>query len=652
MSPTEVGRRAVHQARKRAWRSRQVRPGQVDTAPVPATVARFADLLTPPPAEPSPAAVSALLAVADGLLEGRWPVLGVVRTDAADLDWFLDPVTGNRAPQDTYAFAVDYRRAERTGIVKNVWEPSRHHQLTVLAAAHYLTGRDEYAAAAARQLRSWWDANPFLSGIHWTSGIELGIRLVSWAWIRRLLDGWSGAVALFEENPVALRQLEHHQEYLAAFLSTGSSANNHLIAEAAGLAVAGVAFPWFPSSPELAATGMDVLLRELDRQTDADGLNRELASEYHGLVLELALAAAAEVALAGGQVAPALNDVIVRMIDGLAAVVDVGLEPPRQGDGDSGFGLLLDDPERNRWGSLLAVGSATFGAAPWWPEVPAPDVLASILSVVLRRHLVPVAPRPPSRPTMFAAAGMTILRADVAGSELWCRLDAGPHGYLSIAAHAHADALSIELRIDGTDVLADPGTYCYHGDDAARSYFRSTLGHNTLELGGHDQSASGGPFLWTRHANSQLLACAGAEAGDTAVWVGEHDGYERRHPAATHRRSVVLGRQAGTLTVVDEVDAKEATAWRLAWHLGPAVRCRLESYRAHLTWAGEHGERSATIELSPHLWWARHEGDLDPPLGWYSPSFGVRQPSVTLVGSGLVQPGAEVATVLHFEPSL
>ena len=49
---------------------------------------------------------------------------------------------------------------------------------------------------------------------------------------------------------------------------------------------------------------------------------------------------------------------------------------------------------------------------------------------------------------------------------MWCRRDAGPHGYLSIAAHAHADALSIEVRHDGVDVLADPGTYCYHGDDA------------------------------------------------------------------------------------------------------------------------------------------------------------------------------------------
>ena len=69
------------------------------------------------------------------------------------------------------------------------------------------------------------------------------------------------------------------------------------------------------------------------------------------------------------------------------------------------------------------------------------------------------------------------------GEEIWCRCDAGPHGFLSIAAHAHADALAVEVRYNGVDVLADPGTYCYHGEPRWRSYFRSTLAHNTIEVG-------------------------------------------------------------------------------------------------------------------------------------------------------------------------
>ena len=87
-----------------------------------------------------------------------------------------------------------------------------------------------------------------------------------------------------------------------------------------------------------------------------------------------------------------------------------------------------------------------------------------------------------------------MLRVPARGAgEIWCRFDGGPHGFCSIAAHAHADALSVELRCGGVDVLADPGCYCYHGEPAWRRYFRSTLGHNTLELDGTDQSVVGWP---------------------------------------------------------------------------------------------------------------------------------------------------------------
>src|SRR5919197_6256379 len=101
-------------------------------------------------------------------------------------------------------------------------------------------------------------------------------------WIRRLLHGWDGAASLFEGNRTFLRQLNHHQEWLDRLPSHGSSANNHLLAEMAGQFAASCAFPAFPESAawrEHAAAG---LRRELLRQTFPSGLNRELASGYHG----------------------------------------------------------------------------------------------------------------------------------------------------------------------------------------------------------------------------------------------------------------------------------------------------------------------------------------------------------------------------------
>ena len=158
---------------------------------LPAGELAFTAVLPPDTAARVPEeAREAVLEAADRLLRGEWEVLGVVRTDLERPDWFRDPVTGRRSDPDRYAFRIDHRSEEQVGNVKQVWELSRLQHLTLLATAWFLSHDERYARRVADHLRSWWQENPFLSGIHWTSGIELGIRLISLAWIRRLLDDW------------------------------------------------------------------------------------------------------------------------------------------------------------------------------------------------------------------------------------------------------------------------------------------------------------------------------------------------------------------------------------------------------------------------------------------------------------------------------
>lgn len=639
MGPREVGGRVGDAVRRRRWRS--VRPGRPSVTGARFTAVLPAGTLAALP----PDAVKRLLAEADRLLAGHVEYFGVVRDDLADPDWWGDPKTGRRAPGG-YAFDVPYRDEEVTGDIKQIWELSRHQYLTVLAAAYAVTGDERYAERVAGHLRSWWAANPPLRGVHWTSGIELGIRLISWVWIRRLLHGWPGAAGLFEDNPVALHQIWHHQRWLAAFPSRGSSANNHVIAEAAGQFAAACAFGWFPASERWRAGALRSLERHLRGNTFGSGLNRELATEYHGLVLELGLAAVAEADAAGVAVPPSVRLVLLRMTDALAAVVDNRLRPPRQGDADDGHGLVLDGAGTGRWGSLLATGDAVFGRLAWWPAVTGTDVRTPLLAALVRPYAkpgtAPAVARPASRPGHFADAGMTILRGP---EEIWCRCDGGPHGFLSIAAHAHADALSVEVRHDGVDVLADPGTFCYHGQPEWRQYFRSTLAHNTLQRDGRDQSVSGGPFLWTRHARSRVLVAdpSGASDGGTARWCAEHDGYRR----SVHRRRVELTAARRELRVVDEVRGDRG-AVRLAFHLGPEITADLAGNRAALTWTRDGEDRSAVLDLPGRLSWRAHRGETGPPLGWYSPGFGRKEPSTTLIGTGSADGTAEFTTVLGF----
>jgi hypothetical protein len=504
----------------------------------------------------------------------------------------------------------------------------------------------------SEQLTSWWRRNPFLSGVHWTSGIELGIRLLSWVWLRRLLDAWPGTPGLFEGNPVFLRQLRDHQRFLVALPSHHSSANNHLIAEVAGLFAAACAFPYFEESESWRELAADTLRGEMAAQTFPCGTNREMASDYHLFVLELCLAAAVEGEAAGHSLGDDTWRLIGSMTDALAAMVDVRLRPPRQGDSDDAHGVLVDAPGYGRVGALLTCGRQLMAAAPWWPAHQANDVRSCYWGALVR-------PRPLVRtgaetlPGLLPGPGQTFLRAERGTeNEIWCRCDHGPLGFLSTAAHGHADALSVEVRAGGVDVLADPGTYCYQGRAPWRSYFRSTRAHNTLELGGTSQSVDAGPFMWQRHVRAELLDVQGLASGDVAVWHAEHDGYARLTPPAVHRRRVELHRQARNLLITDRVDSTGSHECALSFHLGPTVECRLKGSMATLTWPVGDGSARALLALPAELEWEAVRGAEDPPVGWYSPGFDAKVPSTTLIGRGRLGQGQSVTTRLTFSDAV
>ncbi len=553
-------------------------------------------------------------------------------------------MSGICAPATRYAFRINHRSEDQTGNIKQVWELSRLQHLTLLATAWFLTHDEAYALLVADQLRSWWQDNPFLSGVHWTSGIEVGLRLISMTWIRRMLDDWPGAADLFERNELALNQLRWHQRYLAAFRSRGSSANNHVIAEAAGQLVASCAFPWFPESERWRRYSARLLERELMRNTFPSGLGRELATDYQCFVAELGLLAAVESQVAGSPLSAAVWQRLSAMVDSGAALMDEKLRPPRQGDGDEGRALLLDSPGSNRWPTLLALGDALFGRLDWWPRT-TPDAASSIIGGLFGPPCRVVG-RPGKRPWRFPDAGTTLLRTTRNHyPEIWCRCDGGPHGYLSIAAHAHADALSVEVRYGGVDILADPGTYCYHGEPDWRSYFRSTTAHNTVELDGRCQSIEGGPFLWRRHADAREIDVQ--DIGDAVEWTAEHEGYLSLDPPAQHRRCVRLDRASHTVDIVDEI-LGSCHDVRVLFHLGPDVDAELDGGWAMLRWAAEPTAGAARLELPRQLTWSLHRGETDPILGWYSTGLGRRVPAFTIVGRGRSAPGEPINTRLEF----
>ena len=92
----------------------------------------------------------------------------------------------------------------------------------------------------------------------------------------------------------------------------------------------------------------------------------------------------------------------------------------------------------------------------------------------------------------------------------------GPVGQNGIGGHAHHDQLSIELWIDGHDVVVDPGTYLYTALPERRNQYRSVFMHSgPRPVGCADQGFGMGLFTMLRPPTARCTCfCEEGFAGE------------------------------------------------------------------------------------------------------------------------------------------
>ena len=142
---------------------------------------------------------------------------------------------------------------------------------------------------ADRVVRSWMQGNQPFRGLNWSSGIELALRVISVAFSFSII----GIERLSQESCSALLKFfSAHVYWLKRFPSLHSSANNHRIAELAGLIVGTTMAPGLPEAGDLRERLWRDLLAEIERQIYPDGVGAEQAPSYTAFAIELVLVAA------------------------------------------------------------------------------------------------------------------------------------------------------------------------------------------------------------------------------------------------------------------------------------------------------------------------------------------------------------------------
>lgn len=571
-----------------------------------------------------------LIKEANLYLDHEWHFFDLNGLKEEQIDWHRDPVSGIKAPKK-FGFSINHKNEDLVGNIKITWEKNRHHHLTALAVAYHFTKDEKYAKEVIQQLENWIKQNPFLIGVNWTHPLEQSIRLISWVWCERLLRPSKYYDSFFSKESEFWDSVYQHQFFIVETYSRGSSANNHLIGEMAGLYIASTVWPWFDKSKQWKNLSKRILEEEIQKQTFESGINKELAFSYHIFVLEFYILAIFEAKRNDESFSTKTEDLLKKMLSVIPELRDVGKNLPNYGDGDEGMAIKLQFLEGRRDDWLLQLGDSLLGT-----DLNSKNELTFPFLLFNRPPLSQSYSNYNLKSSIgYEAPGIYVLseKRDTS-EELFVIADAGPLGFLSIAAHGHADALSFTMSYGGVPFFIDPGTYVYHTDYKWRKYFRGTLAHNTITINGLDQSEQAGAFLWTNKAKTFVKKWDSKKN----ILLALHDGYKKRLNVI-HERKLELSESA--LFILDQLTGEKVDTVEMRYHLHPDCDLK-EIQNGYLI---QNGDKKLQIELP--IGWEFRIAVGEPNAGWYSPAFDKKVESATIIVSKQnVELPVEIKTII------
>ena len=633
MAPGEILFRARRVLRHKAWR---FAPPTEDAAGVPSPIAWLIDLAE---RERIRAALRGVYgwneSTAIAFLRHRFSFFRLEQADfGPTVRWNYDYANGVTPPLG-FGPEMDYRNTELCGDIKYVWEHNRHHHLVEMAKAYYLTGKQEYADEIKVQIESWIDECPFLKGVQWSSSLESAVRVINWCFVYHFLSAEGSGYC--ERHPEFLRRwmtsVHQHLTFIAGNFSRHSSANNHLIGEACGLFAGSLCFTFRDSERWIGVSAV-ILEEEIKRQVWPDGVDKEQAISYQSFVFDFFLVAGLLGRRNGRDFSGRYWERLERMAEFVSSLIDPSGNVPQIGDEDDGFVVVLSHERGFKlFRSLLASAAVLFQRGDFARGAVRFDEKSFWLLGFqdFQKLLDKDQGREPV--LSFGDGGYYIVR----GSGSTMIFDCGPLGYLSLAAHGHADALAILLAYCERWILCDPGTYAYHTQREWRDYFRGTSAHNTVRVDGVNQSVIGGNFMWLRKATSRMIR---RDARSVAGW---HDGYERLPSPVRHEREVTFEEGDRTFTVIDRIRGEGTHAVELFFHLPPECSLKEEGEGFSL----RNGPATVLLRADEQL---RDRtvlrGSLSPLGGWYSAGYDRKVPTTTLRLAMTAEGETELITTL------
>lgn len=578
---------------------------------------------------------SAIVEAADTITRHEFDLLGSGPTAlGSTLPWLADFKTGREWPLE-YCTDIDYNELDRPTDVKVPWELSRCQHFTCLGQAYWLTGDDRYAAEFVAETTDWLKANPFSLGVNWACAMDVALRAVSWIW----------AFHFFADAPACrdrafragfLRGLFLHGEFIVKHLEKADLNGNHYLCDGVGLVFLGCFFRRARAATRWRAFGRSIVEEEIFAQTTADGVDFEMSTAYHRLVLEGFLTSYLLLRRHGEEPRAACWSRLEQMCEFVAAYTKPNGRAPLIGDADDGRIQILGQQHRNDHRYLLSTAAIVFNrtdfkttAVKCWDEtfwMLGPDACDRFAQ--LPDHATP------PQSTAFPLGGFYVLRS----SSAHLIVDCGEVGFGKRGGHGHNDILSFELFMNGFNIVTDCGAYLYTASREWRNRFRSTAFHNTVQVDGEELNRFVSPdSLWQLRYDAVPVGPRLEYGHNADTFFGGHRGYERLTPPVTQTRQIVMDHCAARVLVRDRISGTGVHEVVSRFHLDPEVRAAVDGYDVRLSC----GDRE--------VWLLADQQQTSVPLlpvleaGWVSPGYGVKVPVTVVVWRGSISPPFELS---------
>jgi hypothetical protein len=478
-----------------------------------------------------------------------------------------------------------------------------------LGALYHQSGDRRYAAKWLELTNAWIDTVPF----DFLPSDVIGRRVQNWIFAHYYFVTLTRTPLLLPDFYLKfLTSLYDQVHYLCQNLTP---ARNHRTIELCAIFLTAVVFPEFKEARQWLDFARQELLHNMQTDLLADGVQYELSTDYHHVVLKNYLGIRQLACHNHIPMPAAMDDLLRRALEFAMYAHKPDGWVPSLSDGDVGSFL-----------SLLQQGSELYGSE-------------ELLYVATRgRQGQP----PAQRSRAFTKSGYIVLRSgwgdgpEPYTDERYLIFDCGP---LGVGNHGHLDLLSFEMAAYGRSLIVDPGRYTYDesGDMNWRALFRGTGYHNTVQVDKKNQ---------TRYAfHKTRFKIQGPEPERELKAFITAPGYDYIHGIArSHEYPVVHERKLffpwlEYWILSDFLPAAETHHYDLLFHLSP------EAWQQVIV---ETAGNTCLVQ-APHLVIAQPaEAQIQPFVepGYVSPTYGVKH-TAPIVRFACQAAGATYHTVLY-----